>query len=316
MNIILFASPGILGPNMFASLCRRGREKVACLVLPLKQHSIGNDDLLTIAHYAQVPYCAPRDLTDPEFIKKIKDIAPDIFLVASYDTKLPRELLNIPKLAAVNIHPSLLPCYRGACPEFWAIRHGDTKTGVTLHELTERFDDGPILLQKEVFILPQETLGSLLYKLSNAAFEVACQFLDSVHREESLPRYTQDESQVTYAPLVSADDLEIDWKDKSSSIINLIRAANPLGGAWSLFRGFHLKIWYADMVDFPELQGKYDNANPGTLIPLSHHQKLLVTTGDGLIELRTLQYALFYIIDGWGFVTHTKISSNECLSVS
>jgi methionyl-tRNA formyltransferase len=314
MNIILFVAPGILGPNMVASLCHRGREKIAYMVLPLKKHALSNDDLLTIAHYARIPYLAPADLRDRDFLEKIRSAQPDILLVASYDTKIPPELLAIPKIAAVNIHPSLLPRYRGACPEFWAIRNGDLKTGVTLHDLTEKFDDGDIIIQREILILPQDTLGALLYKMSATAFEVIAQFLDSLHREERLPRRKQNNAEATKAPLVVAEDLRIDWKDKSSSIINLIRAANPLGGAWTLFRGFHLKVWHAEMLDLPEIEKKYNEANPGTLILYGDQRKLIVRTGDGLIQLKTIQYALFYITDGCDFVAYARIKDSETLS--
>jgi methionyl-tRNA formyltransferase len=314
MNIILFVAPGILGPNMVASLCHRGREKIAYLVLPLKKHALSNDDLLTIAHYARVPYLAPADLRDRDFIEKIRSAQPDVLLVASYDTKIPQELLEIPKIAAVNIHPSLLPSYRGACPEFWAIRNGDLKTGVTLHDLTERFDDGDIIMQREIRILPHDTLGTLLYKISALAFEVVAQFLDSLHKGERLPRRKQNNAEATRAPLVVAEDLRINWKDKSSSINDLIRAANPLGGAWTLFRGFHLKVWHADIIDLPEIDKKYDEANPGTLIPCPDLHKLLIKAGDGLIELKTIQYALFYIIDGWSFAGQANVVDNEHVS--
>jgi len=311
MNIVLFAAPGILGPNMLAALCHRGREKISYLVLPLKKHALSNDDLITVAHYARVPYLMPTTLDTPDFLKTIKAAEPDVLLVASYDTKIPRELLTIPKIAAVNVHPSLLPRYRGACPEFWAIRNGDPKTGVTLHDLTERFDDGDIILQREILIQPQDTLGTMLYKMSAVAFDIVAQFLDSLHRGERLPRHKQDAGKVIRAPLVVTEDLKIDWKDKSKAIVDLIRAANPLGGAWTLFRGFHMKVWHAEMIDLPKVQQDNDEATPGTLIECPDLRKLLVKTGDGLLELKTIQYALFYIIDGWSFAVQIRIGSNE-----
>jgi len=316
-KIILFAAPGIMGPLVFVNLFNRNREKIVYLVVASSTHAVSTDEILSIADRCRIPVLMPTDLEEPEFVQKIKSAEPDLILVASYDKKIPRKILDIPKIAAVNAHPSLLPKYRGACPEFWAIRNGERETGVTLHDLAEEFDAGDILLQEKLAISHIETLGSLLYRAAELSSNLLATFLDHVDQNLSLPTQSQDESQATRAPLVNATHLQIDWQAGVSEIFNLVRAANPLGGAWSLFRQSHLKMWYLkpyvlDSHDEIALSA-YAEREPGQLIPLEEKRKLLVQAGDGLLEICVLQFALYVITDGWNFYVNFGLKKEEVL---
>jgi methionyl-tRNA formyltransferase len=313
MNIIVFACPGVIGPYVFCSLALRAKEQVRYLVLPLSDRH-NNDELITVARLAQIPCLAPKHLNDAAFLEQIRAAEPDVLIVSSYDTKLPTDLITMPRLAAVNLHPSLLPKYRGACPEFWAIRNGDEETGVTLHTLTETFDAGDIIAQEKFAIGPQETLGSLLHKASRSCQTLIFNFLDALHAGELIERKPQDHFVATAAPLVNTQSIAINWQETSHSVCCLIRAGNPVGGAWTTLRGHKLVIWYA-------VACKKDDAymaasmphKPGTVIVDSIHKRFLVRTGDGLVEISCLQYAHFCIIDGWHFVEQAYASSHELL---
>lgn len=314
MKIVLFAAPGIMGPHVFLSLLQRKTESIALLVLSSKPHAISNDELIAIARHGRVPYVAPHDVTNPQFVQTIRDLQPDIILVASFDMKIPQEIIDIPRCAALNLHPALLPKYRGACPEFWAIRNGEKTTGVSLHYLTDTFDAGDILFQEEVSISPYETLGSLLYKMGSMSVKVFIRFLDAYERAEPCVPIQQDPKQVTYARLVTAEDMHIQWHTTSQDIVNLVRAANPLGGAWTSFRGFHLKVWHASVFNPDTISLRVPLPEVQSLLVLADEKKLLVKTGDGFIEVNAVQHSLAYIIDGWNFVCAAEIQTGEKLS--
>jgi len=307
MKIILFAAPGIIGPFVFASLLHL-KENVLRLVLPKSQHSISSDELLAIAQQGNVPYITPDSLKDPDFIQLIKDDAPDLIIVATYDRRIPREIIDIPLLGAVNIHPSLLPKYRGACPEFWAVRNGETETGVTIHYLADEFDTGDILVQQKMPINYEDTLGMVLYRFASTATRMIVSFIDNVNKGEIPKAIPQNEAEATDAPLANANDLRITWNESAKNIYDLVRAANPVGGAWTSFRGFQLKVWHAEIVDMPDaIKGK----PPGSIVLVPEAHTLLVCTGDHAIELKAVQQALYYILDGWSFSQKAFIKEDE-----
>lgn len=315
MNIIVFASPGIMGPYVFFGLAERKKEKIQYLVLPLTKHSISSDELIAVAAHAHVPYLAPKSLTDAAFIEQLRNAKPDLIIVSSYDTKIPPAIRTIPKYGAVNLHPSLLPKYRGACPEFWAIRNGDGETGVTLHYLSDTFDSGDIIAQERIPLDLCETLGSLLYKVGRTSLELIGSFLDMLHENKPVARRRQDDANATKAPLVGQNDLRINWHESATAICNLIRAGNPLGGAWTLFRGYQLKIWYAVPLAYDDYVNAETarNTAPGTLHVDTINNRILVTTGEGLVHITAVQYALFFIMDGWNFALQAHTKSGESI---
>ncbi len=313
MNVVVFACPGVIGPNVFWSLVLRAKEHVRYLVLPLSNRN-NNDELITVARLAQIPYLAPKHLNDAAFLEQIKAAEPDVLIVSSYDTKLPTDLIAIPRLAAVNLHPSLLPKYRGACPEFWAIRNGDEETGVTLHTLTETFDAGDIIAQEKFAIGPQETLGSLLHKASHSCQTLIFNFLDALHAGEFIEKKPQDHLVATAAPLVNTQIVAINWEETSHSVCCLIRASNPVGGAWTTLRGHKLVIWYAVTCETDDAcMTESMPHKAGTAIIDCVQKRFLVRTGDGLVEISCVQYAHFCIMDGSRFVEQGYVSNHELL---
>ncbi len=307
MKIVIFAAPGIIGPFVFASLLHL-KENVVRLVLPKSQHSISSDELLAIAAQASVPHTTPDTLHDPAFVQLLKDDEPDLIIVATYDRRIPREIIDIPLLGAVNIHPSLLPKYRGPCPEFWAVRNGEIETGVTIHYLDDAFDTGDILMQEKMPIAHEDTLGMVLYRFASTATRMVVGFIDGVNKGSIPKAQAQNDAVATDAPLAKAEDLRIVWQDSAESIYNLIRAANPVGGAWTTFRGFQLKVWHAVLSEVPEpLKAK----EPGSICLAPESQSLFVRTSDAAIELKAVQQALYYILDGWSFCMKAFVKEDE-----
>lgn len=307
MRIVVFSAPGIIGPFVFASLLHL-KENVVRLILPKSQHSISSDELLSIASQSNVPYIVPSDLNAPDFIELIKNDKPDLILVATYDRRLPRALIDIPRCGAINIHPSLLPKYRGACPEFWAVRNGETETGVTIHYLSETFDTGPIIAQEKMPINYDDTLGMVLYRFASLAMRMVMVLIDSLKKDAAPRAVEQNELFATAAPLARAEDLRIQWNQGATSIYNLVRAANPVGGAWTTFRGFQLKVWHAESVALPSALVR---KNPGEIWLSVDQKTIIVRCADGAIELKAVQQALYYILDGWSFVQKACVKNSE-----
>ena len=313
MRIILFASPGILGPFILATLIQL-KEDVKQVILPTSQHSASPAELLALANQANIPVLTPHNLCANDFIVSLKEASPDVIIVATFDKKIPPDVIACARYAAINIHPSLLPAYRGACPEFWVIRNGEKETGVTMHYLSEQFDSGDIIFQEKVPIGDDDTVGILLYRLATVSSRLVMRLREEFQKGALLKARPQDNKKVSYAPLVQQSDLQIDWRSSSQDIYNLIRAANPVGGAWTTFRGFQMKIWHAAIVkENIRSDSIPPHQKPGTLTLDPSRKKVFVQTGNGLLELTVIQLALYYILDAWSFVEKSFVKNGECL---
>jgi methionyl-tRNA formyltransferase len=307
MRIIVFASPGIVGPFVLGTLIHL-KENVLRLVLPNSHHSVSDEELRSIAASASIPISQPVKMSDSLFYEELCADDPDLIIVATYDRLIPRSILSLARIAAINIHPSLLPKYRGPCPEFWAVRNGEDETGVTIHYLDDEFDTGDIIMQEPIPINPSDTLGMVLYRFASTAARMVVKLLDLLQKEETLFSVPQDAREASLAPFVNSDDLRIDWTQPTKSMYDLVRAANPLGGAWTTFRGFQLKIWHAEIA--PTSISTIKRA-AGSLYLDQQTEKIYIRARDGFIELKAVQQALYYILDGWSFVQKAFVKDDE-----
>src|SRR5262245_41035128 len=182
MRTVLFAGETRLSGAVLEAIAARPGG-LAALVLAPYASGLGGPDLRGAAEQvgARVIGTGP-DLRAPALRDALVDLAPDVIVVGSFDRKIPRELRRLARRAALNGHRSLLPAYRGACPEFWAIANGEAETGVTVHVLSSRFDEGPIVVQERVPIAARETFGTLRRKLGPAAARVLGEALDRLER--------------------------------------------------------------------------------------------------------------------------------------
>jgi len=311
MRIILFASPGILGPIILATLIQM-RKTVVQLVMPTSQYAISPAEMLDIARRAHVPVIMPDNLIRADVESAMAAHDPDLIVVATFDRKIPDNIIALPRYGAINIHPSLLPRYRGACPEFWTIRNGDRETGITVHHLSNCFDEGNIIMQERVPIGDDDTVGMLLYRLGAAAAHLIAEVFKR-YADGAFPKGTpQDEAHVSYAPFVKPHELRIDRTRPVRDSYNLIRAANPVGGAWTTFRQFQMKVWHAALP--PEQAPQSRDLSPGRLLADRNERRLFVKASDGLLELKVVQPALYYTIDAWSFYERSFIKKGEVLA--
>jgi methionyl-tRNA formyltransferase len=196
------------------------------------------------------PLLQPTKIKDAPAIDQIRQLNPDLIVVMAYGQILPREVLDIAKIACLNLHASLLPRWRGAAPIQAAIASGDEETGITVMFMDEGLDTGDILLQRKITISPNETGGSLHDRLAEIA---PAALFDALKMFPDPPRTPQDSLATTHAPKLKRVHGQIDWNEPAEVIERKIRAFNPWPGAFTPFAGRNLKVFSAAIVD---LSGK------------------------------------------------------------
>lgn len=231
-----------------------------------------------------VPVFQPEKLGDRTAIERLAVLSPDVIIVVAYGKLLPRPILQLPPFGCLNIHPSLLPRYRGPSPIAAAILSGDRETGVTLMQLDEGMDTGPILAQKKIPVNPTDTAESLGLRLAHAGADLLMESLPHWFSRRLHP-FPQAESEATYTPLITKKDGEIDWRLSAVEIDRRIRAFHPWPGGYTYWEGKILKI--IEATPLPEKM----NGAPGTVVTLSSspNAAIGVITGSGVLGLRRIQ---------------------------
>jgi len=227
------------------------------------------------------PVLQPLKIKEPWFIKKIIGMDPELFVVVAYGRLLPGSFLSIPHLGAINIHPSLLPKYRGPAPAQWAIINGEKETGVTSIWMDEGMDTGDILLSTRVLIRPDDTTGSLNRRLAEVGGQLLIETL-AMLKSEGLASNPQDKLVATYAPLLKKEDGRIDWSKDAKSLDAFVRGMNPWPGAFTFLSGKRLKILKAKDLQYPARE------NPGIVLE-GFPGDLNVATGQGTLALMEVQ---------------------------
>lgn len=227
------------------------------------------------------PVLQPLRIKEPWFIEKIIALNPDLFVVVAYGRILPGAFLSIPRLGAINIHPSLLPKYRGPAPVQWAIINGEQETGVTTMWMDEGMDTGDILLSSRVPIRPDDTSGSLHRRLADVGAQLLIETLTRL-KSGDLVGKPQDKSGATYAPLLKKEGGRIDWTKDAKSVDAFIRGMTPWPGAFTFLFGKRLKILKAE-----DLQ-KSTRKKPGSVLE-GFPGDFNVATGRGILALKEIQ---------------------------
>lgn len=213
-----------------------------------------------------------------EFLNEIKELSPDLIVVAAYGFILPQELLDIPKKGVINVHSSLLPKYRGPAPIQAAILNDDEKTGVTIMMVEYKMDAGDILSQAEVDIANDETFKTLHDKLAILGTHLLIDTLPKYLNNEIKPQ-PQDESQATYCQMIKKEDGQIDWSKSAEQIERMVRAYNPWPGAYTIWNDKKLKLLEVDEV------GEINEFNDAGAVG----QDLVVKCGQGALKIKKLQ---------------------------
>lgn len=289
MRIALFGLPK--RTTHFLPVLVQENYKVVALFLS-EPHEPYFPQIQAIAEAFKIPCIYPADAADPTLPGRLHQLEIDLLVSINFTKRLPKAILDAPRRAAINFHPSLLPKYRGPNPYFWVLRNGEPRTGVTAHFMEETLDTGPIILQKAMDIEAHETLGGLLGKLEALSEQVLLDTLRLFRSRDEVPAVPQDPAEATLAPQIKEDDLIVDFAKPTVEILRQIRACNPAYGAWSSLDGRAVKFFSASPVP-----GAVSLAPSGTCFLYEGH--FLIATGDGAIrpEVILLEDGGFYSAD-------------------
>ena len=234
------------------------------------------ESVAELAAANDIPVYAPEDINHPIWVKRIREMGADILFSFYYRNMVGREILELPPAGCLNLHGSLLPRYRGRCPVNWVLVHGEKETGVTLHHMTPRPDDGDMVGQQRVAIDDEDTALSLHAKLAVAAGELLDRLLPQI-RKNRAERRAQDPSAASYFSGRGPQNGEIDWHCNAAQVANLVRAVTrPYPGAFSILGNRKCILWQVTPVDAD------GTAIAGTV--LSTHP-LTIACGKGAIEV-------------------------------
>ena len=232
---------------------------------------------LAVAH--NIPVFQPENFRSDEDVQALAELKPDVCAVVAYGRILPQRVLNIPALGCVNIHASLLPQYRGSAPYQWAVLDGLTETGVTAQHMALQMDAGDIIDVARTPIGENETAGELLDKLAVLGADLLSSVLKKFEKGRPEGR-KQDESQVSFAPMLDKTMCPIDWTKTARQVHNQVRGLHPWPVATMELKGQKFKVHATAIVD--------GQGAPGEILGLTK-TGLKIACGEGAVEVRSLQ---------------------------
>lgn len=226
-----------------------------------------------------------RIKTNEEVRAVFESASPDACVVAAYGKILPKWMLAIPRLGCINVHASLLPRYRGAAPINWAIANGERETGITIMQMDEGMDTGPILAKLAIEIGDDETAVELSARLAVLGADLLGQTLPRIERGE-IQAVAQSEAEATYAPMLKREDGLMDWRLQARELANRVRAFQPWPGAYTDFRGKRLIVWQAKE---SMQQTASENLKPGTILSIDDSEIIIACAGSTALRIQQVQ---------------------------
>ena len=244
---VIIVGQGPFGEKVLNALIERGEDIVGVFSPPDKRGELMKE----LAERSGIAFFHPTRMKNPEVYDMYVMLRPDLVMLAFVTDIIPRRLLDVPSLGTICYHPSLLPRHRGASAINWAIMMGDTRTGITIFWVDKGIDTGPILLQKEVEIGPNETTGSLYF---NTLFPMGIHaMVEAVEliKKGRAPRIPQDDSKATYDPPCDDRVAALDFERPIKNVYNFIRGCDPQPGAYTTFKGKRVRLYDAKMQSLP-----------------------------------------------------------------
>ena len=284
MRIIYLGTSDIAVPPLKA-LIDSDQEVVAVVTQPDKSSGRGKNirfsPVKEAALAAGLPVLQPEKIKEEEVQSELKQLRPDLFVVTAYSQKIPDDVIHIAPYGCINIHPSLLPKYRGAAPLIGAILNGEEVTGVTIMRIAAELDAGNILAQEELPIEPDDTLRTLEPKAAALGAKMLLNVIGQIEKG-TLSEREQDPAAATYMKTISKEAGKIDFSEPAKRIQCQIRAFDPWPSAYTSLEGRTFKFWAADVVENTE------DAEPGTVVFVDK-KTLIVKCGEDALSLREVQ---------------------------
>ncbi len=254
----------------------------------------------------KIPFVKPESLKKEGIKKILNKEQTDFFIVADYGEIIPKELLSLPSVFSLCIHPSLLPYYRGSTPIEETLINGDKKTGVTIFKMNERVDAGDIILQKTLNVNYEDDFFSLRGRLAKEGALLLIETIKKIESEE-YSLNSQDERLATTTSKLKKEDGKIKWTNSSEDIRNLIRATLGWPSAYTFYQGMMIKILSADIIDSETVY------SPGIIVS-TDKDGICVATGKGILKIKKLKPQGKSEMDAWSFVCGHRLKNNELFS--
>lgn len=307
MKIIFFGSPSSAIPS-FQRILESGHKIELVITQPDRPSGRGkkftSSPVKEYARERNIPIYQPQKIRkDPVVLEKLETIKPDLNVVVAYGQIIPSSIIYYPPYDSINVHFSILPKYRGASPVQWAILNGEEKTGITIFELNEKMDEGNILAQKEVNILPGERSDELEFRLSSIGAEL---LIDTISRIKQIRHTKQDHSQASYAPLIKKEDGRIDWERDAHFIGRQVQAFTPWPSVFTKFKDKRIKI----------IKGKGNppgsiTAPPGEIVGLKKEGIQVCCGKDSIFLIEILQPENKKSMSAYAFSLGTRVNVGD-----
>jgi methionyl-tRNA formyltransferase len=264
------------GKAVLEAILDKGVDEVVAVYCAPDKEGRPLDPLKEFALQQDLPVHQPASYKNPEVWEQLASHDSDLCVMAYVLLFVPEEALNVPKYGSIQYHPSLLPWHKGPSSINWPIIMGKKKTGLSIFWPDNGLDTGPILLQKEVDIGTDDTLGSIYFdSLFPMGVDAMLESIDLV-RDGNAPREVQDPDDGSYEGWCRKEDVQIDWSKSTDEVYNLIRGANPQPGAWSTFNGSEVKIFDSRKAD--------GSGEPGLVLSIDD-SGVVIATNDGAINV-------------------------------
>ncbi|MBT8100373.1 MAG: methionyl-tRNA formyltransferase [Gammaproteobacteria bacterium] len=280
---LLFAGTPEFARASLQALCENDLAPVAVLTQP--DRPAGRGKKLTpsaVKQYASergIDVLQPQSLRDDNAVETLRQLEPDVLIVAAYGLILPQAVLDVPAAGCLNVHASLLPRWRGAAPIQAAIINGDKETGISLMSMTAGLDCGPVFVREAISIDDDETAGELHDRLAELGGSLLVQELPAI-LDGTRGAEPQDDAQASYANKIKTADAKLVWSAGSEQLKRHVRAYNPVPGAWFECRGERIKCWSAETSS--------ESGEPGTVLS-ADADGILVGCGTGALAMKVLQ---------------------------
>lgn len=286
MKVVYMGTPDFAVPPLRA-LVKAGYEVVGVVTQPDKpkgrSKTLLPPPVKEEALKYNIPVYQPLKVREPEFLETLKNLAPDVIVVAAFGQIIPKAILDLPEFGCLNIHASLLPKYRGAAPIQQAVINGDKEAGVTIMKMGTGLDTGDMISQAAVLLTEDETGGSLFDRLSELGAELLIKTLPSVFDRTAVYEPQPEESPTPYAGMITKQMGLLDFKKDAETLERLIRGLNPWPSAYAYLNGKTLKIWKADVE-----KREAENEAPGTVIKADKNG-VYVACGQDILILKEVQ---------------------------
>ncbi|KRN97479.1 methionyl-tRNA formyltransferase [Companilactobacillus kimchiensis] len=294
MTKVIFLGTPEFSATVLKGLLREGYDVIAAVTQPDKpvgrKQKLQKSPVKLIAEDENIKLFQPVKLPGSPEVEELKALQADLIITAAYGQFLPTSFLNSAKVAAINVHGSLLPKYRGGAPIQWSLLNGDKETGITIMYMVKGMDAGDIISQEKITIEKDDDNGSLFDKMALVGRELLLDTIPKILSGDIQP-IQQDPDQVVFSPNISKDQEHIDFTKSAEQVSDQIRALSPDPGAWTLLDGQRTKMYQTEVVKIDSDQAV------GTVSELDK-KKLVIVAGDGQgVSIKKIQPAGKKVMD-------------------